>query len=372
MKVTNFWKFNTKDQVMGIAIGNLIKGQEKHVLAYTKSGKILLFSLSGNLLLDDIVAEKMAIWDGIIEDIDKDNKGEIILGGIDGLLRIFKCSDDFQLIPYWAHQFGASISGILISDINNDGLNEIIAYSLDKSIRVLNPYSGALIWGQLFEEGVSDAIIFTSLDNVEKIEVIASSNDGTIRSFDSLKGDLLWFKQFDNKVRTISYVRDEKDNFIVCGGDDKKLHILELERKEEIKTLMMVDYVWKSLSYPYIFNNKLLVSTYSFDFLDENIPIQSIQFTSEVIALDQKFNIMWNLKNVNVEKIDYIEVYGIKIVLVGSTKGELFLINELNGEILFQINHNSCINDFEFDKVSNILITCHDNGYINAYRISMD
>jgi WD40 repeat protein len=357
---------------MGIKFGKLITGNKKHILAYTKLGNIFIFDLNGILLLDEIITKNMAFWHGKIEDIDNDDTGEVILGGLDGLLRVFKWSKKFHLIPFWTHQFGASISGILVSDINNDGLNEIIAFSLDKSIRVLNPNNGNLLWGQLFGEGVTDAIICENLDYVKRVEIIVSSNDGTIRSFNPLKGNLLWFKQFDNKVRAICFVRSEQDNYIVCGGDDKKLHILELERNIEIKTLTMADYIWKSLSYPFNSNNNLLVSTYSFDFLDQNIPIDNIDFTSEVMALDQKFNLKWKIKNVNAEKIDYIEVFGTKIVLIGSTKGELLLINELNGEILIQINHNSCINNFEFDKDTNLLITCHDNGYINAYRLSLD
>jgi WD40 repeat protein len=372
LDIKKVWNYNAKEQVMGVAIGNLSQDQKSHILAFTKFGKVLIFSLFGDLLLGKTVTDKLAIWEGIIEDLDYDHKGEIILGGLDGLLRIFKCTEDFQLAPYWVHQFGSSISGILINDVNSDGIKEVIAYSLDKSIRVLNPQNGFLIWGQLFEEGVADAVICKSLQNDRNVEIIASSNDGTIRSFDPYKGDLLWFKRFDNKIRTISNVNVGRNNYIICGGDDKKLHVLDLERKEEIKTFKMIEYVWKCVSYPNIFNNNLLVSTYSFDFFDENIPIEDLEFKSEIIALDQNFNIKWKIKNVNAEKIDYIEVSNVKIVLIGSTKGELFLINELNGDILFQINHDSCINDFKYDKNSNLLITCHDNGDINAYHLFID
>jgi len=82
-----------------------------------------------------------------VQDIDNDNKNELILGGLDGLLRVFKCNSSYELEIFWEHPFGASISGFLVSDINNDNLNEIIAYYIDKLLRVLNPLYGYLICG---------------------------------------------------------------------------------------------------------------------------------------------------------------------------------------------------------------------------------
>ena len=357
---------------MGISIGTLTHSKNTIILVYTKFGKILLFSSNGQIILEQNITENKAIWSGIIEDIDNDGELELILGGLDGLLRVFKLTEGIHLKLYWDHQFAASISGMLIEDINDDGIKEIVTYSLDKSIRVLNPYDGALIWGQLFEQGVSDAKVFRGINKDKPSEIIASSNDGTIRAFETIKGELLWFKRFENKVRTISCMNGKSEIYIFCGGDDKKLHFLNLRTRQEINKIPTQDYVWKSLSYPSNFNNNLLISTYSFAFFDKNIPIENIEFTSEVMALDSNFNIKWNLKNINAEVIDYIEIFDGKFILIGSTKGELYLINELNGEILIQIKHDSCINDIKYDLQSKLLFTCHDDGKINAYTLSYD
>jgi WD40 repeat protein len=372
LNVKKNWSFNANEPIMGISIGTLTHSKKTIILVYTKFGKILLLTPNGQTSLEQNITENKAIWNGFIEDINNDGELEIIIGGLDGLLRVFKLTGDIHLKLYWDHQFGASISGMLIEDINDDGIKEIVAYSLDKSIRVLNPFDGSLIWGQLFEEGVSDAKVCRGINNDKPFEIIASSNDGTIRAFETTKGELLWFKRFENKVRTISCMNVKSETYIFCGGDDKKLHFLNLRTKQEIKTIPTHDYIWKSLSYPPNFNNNLLISTYSFAFFDKNIPIENIEFISEVIALDSNFNVKWNLKNINAEVIDYIEIFDAKYILIGSTKGELYLINELNGEILVQIKHDSCINDIKYDLQSKLLFTCHDDGKINAYTLSYD
>ena len=364
MNIEKIWDFNANEQLLGVELGTLIEGNNKQIITYTKSGKILIFSLNGKLLLKEEITQKTPIWKALIYDIDNDGKEELLLGGMDGVLRVFKYTAEFKLKSYWTHRFNSSIGGILVDDINNDGINEIIAFSLDKSLRVLNPLDGSLIWGQIFEEGIGDALIWRNLKDPNEIEIIACGNDGTIRIFDNKCGELLWFKRFSNKVRCISYVCSYQHDYVVCGGDDKKIHIIDKEGKEEIKTIETDDIIWKCLSFPPQRHNSLLVSSYSFEFLDNSIPIKDIKFKSKVMCFNENFDAKWEYKNVNTEILSYINTLENNCIVIGTTRGYLMLLDELNGKILAQINNPSCLNGFYFDNDSNILITCHQNGYI--------
>ncbi|MFX1434939.1 MAG: hypothetical protein ACFFB1_14290 [Promethearchaeota archaeon] len=365
MNIEKIWDFNANEQLLGVELGNLIEGNNKQIITYTKSGKILIFSLNGKLLFKDEITKNTPIWKALIYDIDNDGKEELLLGGMDGVLRVFKYKAEFKLKHYWTHRFNSSIGGILVDDINYDGINEIISFSLDKSLRVLNPLDGSLIWGQIFEEGIGDALIWRNLKDPNEIEIIACGNDGTIRIFDNKYGELLWFKRFSNKVRCLSYMCSYQYDYLVCGGDDKKIHIIDKERKKEIKTFESDDIIWKCLSFPPHQHNNLLVSSYSFEFLDNSI--KDIKFKSKVMCFNENLGVKWEYKNVNAEILSYINALENKCIVIGTTRGYLMLLDELNGKILAQINNPSCLNGLYFDNDSMTLVTCHDNGYIYAF-----
>ena len=370
MKIKKNWYFDTKDQLLGLELGFLPELDKNLLYSYTKSGKILIFNLAGLRLYDENITQNTPIWCCKFYDIDKDGQYELLLGGLDGILRIFKINNDLSLKPYWEHQFGSSISGVLIDDINNDGIIEIIAYSLDKTLRVLNPINGSLIWGQVFEEGIGDAIVWRDSNDPYNIEIIASGNDGTLRIFNGMKGKLLWFKQFTDKVRCTSYIRSRNNNYIICGGDDKLIHIIDKKERKEVKNIAMDEIVWKSVSFPPKRDNYILVSSYSFDFLATTTPPEAIKFNSKLICLDENLNVIWEIKHINTEILKYIQATEQNFIGIGTTKGKFLMINEKNGELLSQIDNSSCLNDFKFIPESNQLILCHDNGYIYAYDVS--
>ncbi|MFX1355775.1 MAG: FG-GAP-like repeat-containing protein [Promethearchaeota archaeon] len=370
MKIKKVWEFNAKEQLLGLELGFLLEQNIKLLITYSKSGKLWIFNLEGLRLYDDNITQNSPIWCCKFFDIDDDGNYELLLGGLDGLLRVFKLNPDFSLKFYWAHQFGSSISGFFIDDINNDGKVEIVAYSLDKSLRIINPVDGSLIWGQVFEEGIGEAILWRNSNNPKDIEIIACGNDGTVRIFNANNGELIWFKKFTDKVRCISYIRSIHDKYIICGGDDKLIHIIDKRKREEIKTIAMNNVVWKSISFPPDRNNFIIISSYSFDFLIDSIPIEDIEFQSKVVCLNEYLNIIWEKKNINSELLKYIQTPKQNFIGIGTTKGRFLIINEKSGEILAQINNKFSINDFEFISESNQLILCHDNGYIYSYNIS--
>jgi WD40 repeat protein len=367
LKIKELWNFEYNEPILGIELGDINNNGQIEIVAYTKAGMLLIVSLKGELLHKKLISKDSPIWHLKIYDIDKDGKNELILGGMDGILKIFKLTMTYDLNSFWNHKFDASISGILIDDINNDNIDELIVFSLDKTLRVLNPLDGNLVWGQIFEDGISDATIFIDDQNLNNKEIVACGNDGTIRIFDGNNGKLLWFKRFSNKMRCISYLNSIEGLLILCGGDDKKLHFIHNKTQKELKIKEFNDFVWKCISYPFQIFNKAVVSSYSFAYFDS--PIENFEFTSSLVCLNEFLDVKWEIKGKNIESLRIIEIHDKYLILAGTTKGELIIIEEERGKIIFTKNNNSCINMIQFiiEKVS--LFICHDNGTINAYKL---
>ena len=114
MNLSELWNYKHSEPILGIVLGDLGGSGSRDICAYTEEGKIIVLSLRGEVLFEDTISEK-SILHAIIEDVNNDGKNELILGGTDGILRIFKVNrDPFKLEPVWAHQFGSLISGILV------------------------------------------------------------------------------------------------------------------------------------------------------------------------------------------------------------------------------------------------------------------
>ena len=141
MKVKSVWQIKDKDSILGLEMGDLNQNGIDEIIAFTKSGKLYIFDLDGKVLFEDNLTKNESIW------CAKVYRGRLIIGGLDGLLRVFKCTESYTLEADWAQQFGGSISGLILEDVNGDGITELIVYSLDKTLRILNPDDGSYVWG---------------------------------------------------------------------------------------------------------------------------------------------------------------------------------------------------------------------------------
>ena len=360
MEILNSWNYSTNEQILGLEISDLTKDGRNEIITYSKSGKIYILSSDGQLLSSETITDKSAIWTLKISDIMQDLNDEMLIGALDGVLRVFQINKSLELKPLWAHQFGSSISGIMIDDINQDHKNEVIAYSLDRSLRVINSTNGSLIWGQVFEDGIGDAIILKGNSLIKSI--VAVSNDGTIRSFNAYNGELLNFLRFSDKMRCVTCIESQNKVLIVCGGDDKKAHFIDTALQKEVKTISFDEILWKIKT-----NQKSVVlTTYSFDFLDELVDKNKIIYSSKILCLDEQLNLKWELKNINTE---VFTPYGSYIIL-GTTKGELMIVDGVNGKVVYRLNTSSCINDIKYERLTNTMYTCHDNGLISSYSLN--
>jgi WD40 repeat protein len=369
LNVIELWNFKYSEAILGVELGDINNDGQIEIVASTESGTLIIISQNGKLLHKETLSKNSPIWHLKIFDINNNGENELISGGMDGILKVYKSSSTNALELFWKHKFNSSISGFLLNDINNDSTNEIIVFSLDKTLRVLNSFNGDLVWGQIFENGIGGAIIFIDHRYPIKKEIIACGNDGTVRGYNAGNGELLWFKVFTNNIRCVSILNSINSCIILCGGDDKQLHFLDKKTLKEIKIKEFNEYVWKCISYPDPIFNKAVISSYSFDYFDKSIKFENIGFKSNLICINEFLDVIWEIKGYNIEFLDILEINNKNLILVGTTKGELILIEEKTAEILLYRNNNSCINMIQFHSEDKKLFCCHDNGSVIAYKL---
>ncbi|MFX0006332.1 MAG: hypothetical protein ACFFA7_02480 [Promethearchaeota archaeon] len=366
MQAKKLWTYNYNEPILGFQLADINNNGQVEIITYNKTGNIFFISLDGHLIHKESISKDIPIWHLKVFNIDNTGEKILILGGMDGILRTFKCDLTYNLHSLWTHKFYSSISGILIEDINGDEINEIITFSLDKTIRILNPLSGDLIWGQVFQDGIGDVAIFKQNKNL----ILGAGNDGTIRIFNGLDGKLVWFKEFSDKMRCVNFLYSTKGLVILCGGDDKNLHFIDEKTQNEFKTEEFENYIWKCKSYPSQKCSNAIISSYSFDYFYDSIPIEDIQFSSKIVCINENLEYNWEFMGLNTECLNIIDNFDRIIICVGTTKGELIIIEEKNGGILFKTKYEACLNSIQFNVEKNILYCSYDDGTLSAFDIT--
>ncbi len=363
MKIEKIWEKNLNCQLFDIKLGDINNNGKFEIVVSSEDGKIFIISHNGKIIHDLFISEEKPIWNIFLYDITQDGKSEIISGGMDGLLNVFFLNNS-EIKLLWSQSFQSSVSGFFFEDINNDLQSELIAYGLDKSIRVLNPKNGDLMWGQLFEGGVGIVKAY-DCDGDGQIELIGGGNDGTIRVFNGRNGVLKWFKKFPKNVRCVSCFPNNQ--IIICGGDDKEIYFLDGIKGEIIKSIPMEEFIWKSTSFLNRKNKyKALIYSYSFDFLDPNFIKNNIKYKSKLLCVNNALEIEWDLKGFNIEDLKIIKSNLYHIIL-GTTTGKLIILDEMNGVISDEINLNSSPSKIEI--VDNILYCITKEGKIIVFSL---
>ncbi|MFX1236537.1 MAG: PQQ-binding-like beta-propeller repeat protein [Promethearchaeota archaeon] len=366
MNLTKIWTYKCSESILCLESGDINDNGQVEVIVGTSSGKILILSCEGKLLFERTICDDLAIFHLKLDDLDNDGIVELIAGGMDGLLRVFKLTKSFDLEPDWAHQFGASISGICLEYLDFGAINGIVCYSLDKTLRVLNPEDGTLLWGQVFEEGIAEAIILKNPTEKNTNNVIACGNDGTMRCFSGKNGDLLWFKRYTDKLRCLSLQATKNCVLIACGGDDQKLHFIRERDREEVGVIEFEEIVWKCRP---LCESKVIASSYSFAYLDDKISVEDIEFNSKICCIDDNLDVLWELNGVNVEDFEIFKILDTAYILIGTTTGKVLILDISYGWIIGEIDKKSCVNAIKFVSGLNFIISCHDNGEINSFSL---
>ena len=88
-----------------------------------------------------------------------------------------------------------------------------------------------------------------------------------------------------------------------------------------------------------------------------------------MVCLNEYFNTKWELKGYNIEYLTAIKIYSRVLILVGTTKGELIIINEQTGTMISKIINNSCVNMIQLLIDTELLFSCYDDGTIAAHNL---
>ncbi|MHA2289131.1 MAG: hypothetical protein ACXABG_10125, partial [Promethearchaeota archaeon] len=109
--------------------------------------------------------------------------------------------------------------------------------------------------------------------------------------------------------------------------------------------------------------------TYSFDYFDESVKIEDIDFSSKILCLNPHLEKIWEIRNINVECVLQVDILSKSYFIIGTTKGKIIIVEADTGKLITETKKNSCVNDLKYDSELNLLISCHDNGSIFAYFI---
>jgi outer membrane protein assembly factor BamB len=368
ISLKKIWTHKASSPILKLLCQDINGDGEPEIIAFSQEGDIIILNAEGTLLFSDEITKNSAIYTAKIWDINSDGKLELIVGAIDGLLRVFQFRPELTLEALWAHSFGANINGLILEDINGDSHTDLLVYSLDNSLRVLNTKTGDLIWAQMFEEGIGDAIIIKDLETAHKKQVAACGNDGTLRIFDGRDGTLRWFKRYPNKLRSLSEIRIANTSLLICGGDDKKLYYIDINRQEQVAQLSFSDYIWNIQHISDHSTSNLMIYTYSFAFLYQTTSKESEPFTSQFLYLNQNSQSTWQIKGINVECVNTIVKDGKIYILLGTTMGKVLIVEETSGIIIRDAKSSSSINCLDFLSGDNLVLAGDDNGEINAYE----
>ena len=77
MKVEKLWNLKCNEPILGIKLGDTNDNGQIEAVAHTKSGKLLIISLSGTILRQVVISQNSPIWHLEIKDINNDNRKKI-------------------------------------------------------------------------------------------------------------------------------------------------------------------------------------------------------------------------------------------------------------------------------------------------------
>ena len=327
---------------------------------------------------------KSEIWQMKYLKINK-NEYLIYIGSAAGGIYAYKIKFDFKLNENdsqlingieltWKQKANDMITKMEIKDLNNDEQLRLIVTSLDNTIRVLNPYNGDLIWGQIFQSGVTTFTITESLNYLKLNQndicrkfIIASSIDGSLRVFRGDNGELINFIQLPNNIREILIYK----TILICACDDFNVYFIKFEPNNKLNIIYKIFFN----AYPWILkinNNKLIIFTYSFNFMEgiiekisDQIPSIKIIELNKLLYKNMNFEcILTNIEKINaqtvlsIEDIKYFNKINLednnneklfetlsKYLIVATTEKKIYLLNIETSQLLDISTSDGIIND---------------------------
>ncbi len=188
--------------------------------------QIYRYAMSGQLeLLGEFPVDRF-VTTVQVTDVTGDGKNEILAGGSDSTLRIFKMDNQNTITEFIRHQLVDMPITIGICDAIGDEMDEIVTGNRDNTLRVFKVTNSSLAEVQVID--LPSPVISLGAGDVlgdRKSELAAVTNDGTVRIFRNEENRLDLFTKVEGikaqYVRMAEVNADHMDEVIVATSDHK-------------------------------------------------------------------------------------------------------------------------------------------------------
>ena len=166
-----------------------------------------------------------------VTDIDDDGFQELLTMSSDGFLYVFFANNGTLK---WTFSIGDFCrSSFAIIDINNDGVKEIIFGAKDNRVYAISGLNGSVIWTFLTSDEINDsAPTVDDLNNDGNLEVVIGSLDNNIYALNGKDGSLFWNYSTGGDVRSSAVVTDLNNDGkkeVIFGSSDYNIYVLHGE-----------------------------------------------------------------------------------------------------------------------------------------------
>ena len=167
----------------------------------------------------------------------------LIIGTKNGKLQVIQMKDSKPDI-LWEKNLGSQINAIDVGDVTNNGFNDVIAGTDESEIKILNA-DGEELSTIKIEEGRPISLKVADIDGDNANEIIVGCADGSLRIYhnpklDSNDFELKWKTSTSTSIKIVSPIFDSEQGLIniIYGGYDRSLRCIsdyEWGEKEKLE-----------------------------------------------------------------------------------------------------------------------------------------
>jgi outer membrane protein assembly factor BamB len=221
---TECWQYQLGDRVRALRVGDIDNDGEVEVVAVAAGGQVVALSRTGDAIKGSYEPQDW-ITNISIASSDNPETVELVMGSEEKHIFIYNSAFSQAVEPILAPQ---GIYTILASDINRDGVAEIIAGAVDDNVYIYTR-EGTLLWTYKTRDRIR-ALAAADIDGDGHQEIIIGSEDRTVHVVDD-QGYLKWRYYTPHRVLDVYVVDVNRDGqmeiFLGCG--DGCMYVLSAE-----------------------------------------------------------------------------------------------------------------------------------------------
>jgi outer membrane protein assembly factor BamB len=323
-----------------------------HFLEYhkTKTLKLLIGSYGRRIDLVDILSHKLewsfrtghwvkSVWS---YDINNDGVEEILAGAYDK--KIYILDQNGELL--WHHELPDWPNALTAAELSKNQGVEIFVASENAHLYALTS-QGNILWSFLADARMQD-VITCDIDNDGIREVIAGSSDGFLYVLDNF-GRMKWKYDFGREIRCLDHTSIGKSNYLWVGFNNGEVFGFQFANQQDL-----AQYIQKIINSFSLKHLEKKMYDLSNPLAVEKNPFLTIELFRRIISNHG----LGNCKNSMEAFIDCGEVAS--ICFLAKIIGKIFLNDEKRDESLY------------FEIVNRIIIVCEIEGKLSLLSSIVD